>query len=69
MFDKCIQILKKSWPQESKLNRKRKKEQPKNSEANPRGNRKRGKPPRKEDIEVRNKWNNKAYLYQHKVMI
>uniref|UniRef100_A0A7N5K322 Condensin-2 complex subunit D3 n=1 Tax=Ailuropoda melanoleuca TaxID=9646 RepID=A0A7N5K322_AILME len=52
MFDKCIQILKKSWPQESKLNRKRKKEQPKNSEANPRGNRKRGKPPRKEDIEV-----------------
>ncbi|XP_044936262.1 condensin-2 complex subunit D3 isoform X2 [Mustela putorius furo] len=52
MFDKCIQILKKSWPQESNLNRKRKKEQPKNSEANPRGNRKRGKPPRKEDIEV-----------------
>uniref|UniRef100_A0A452SH16 Condensin-2 complex subunit D3 n=1 Tax=Ursus americanus TaxID=9643 RepID=A0A452SH16_URSAM len=52
MFDKCIQILKKSWPQESKLNRKRKKEQPKNSEVNPRGNRKRGKPPRKEDIEV-----------------
>uniref|UniRef100_A0A8C0K9X3 Condensin-2 complex subunit D3 n=1 Tax=Canis lupus dingo TaxID=286419 RepID=A0A8C0K9X3_CANLU len=52
MFDKCIQILKKSWPQESNLNRKRKKEQPKNSEANPRGSRKRGKPPRKEDIEV-----------------
>nr|XP_060460370.1 condensin-2 complex subunit D3 [Panthera onca] len=52
MFDKCIQILKKSWPQESNLNRKRKKEQPKNTEANPRGNRKRGKPPRKEDIEV-----------------
>ncbi|XP_072585392.1 condensin-2 complex subunit D3 isoform X2 [Vulpes vulpes] len=46
------QILKKSWPQESNLNRKRKKEQPKNSEANPRGSRKRGKPPRKEDIEV-----------------
>ncbi|XP_047549091.1 condensin-2 complex subunit D3 isoform X1 [Lutra lutra] len=52
MFDKCIQILKKSWPQESNLNRKRKKEQPKNSETNPRGNRKRGKPPRKEDIEM-----------------
>ncbi|XP_034865212.1 condensin-2 complex subunit D3 [Mirounga leonina] len=52
MFDKCILILKKSWPQESNLNRKRKKEQPKNSEANPRGNRKRGKPPRKEDTEV-----------------
>nr|XP_055161159.1 condensin-2 complex subunit D3 isoform X1 [Nyctereutes procyonoides] len=52
MFDKCVQILKKSWPQESNLNRKRKKEQTKNSEANPRGSRKRGKPPRKEDIEV-----------------
>ncbi|XP_027435223.1 condensin-2 complex subunit D3 isoform X1 [Zalophus californianus] len=52
MFDKCILILKKSWPQESSLNRKRKKEQLKNSEANPRGNRKRGKPPRKEDTEV-----------------
>uniref|UniRef100_A0A9L0I4B9 Condensin-2 complex subunit D3 n=1 Tax=Equus asinus TaxID=9793 RepID=A0A9L0I4B9_EQUAS len=52
MFDKCIQILKKSWPQESNLNRKRKKEQPKNSQANLRGNRKRGKPPRKEDIEM-----------------
>ncbi|KAF6082195.1 non-SMC condensin II complex subunit D3 [Phyllostomus discolor] len=52
MFDKCIQILKKSWPQESNLSRKRKKEQPKNSQANPRGHRKRGKPPRKEDIEM-----------------
>ncbi|XP_016072876.1 PREDICTED: condensin-2 complex subunit D3 isoform X2 [Miniopterus natalensis] len=52
MFDKCIQILKKSWPQESNLSRKRKKEQPKSSQANPRGHRKRGKPPRKEDIEM-----------------
>ncbi|KAM7051471.1 condensin-2 complex subunit D3 [Molossus nigricans] len=52
MFDKCIQILKKSWPQESNLSRKRKKEQPKNSQANPRGHRKRGKPPRREDIEM-----------------
>ncbi|XP_012585422.1 PREDICTED: condensin-2 complex subunit D3 isoform X2 [Condylura cristata] len=52
MFDKCIQTLKKSWPQESNLNRKRKKEQPKNSQANPRGNRKRGKLSRKEDIEM-----------------
>ncbi|XP_006871068.1 PREDICTED: condensin-2 complex subunit D3 [Chrysochloris asiatica] len=52
MFDKCIQILKKSWPQESNLNRKRKKEQPKNSQGNPRGNRKRGKPFRREDIEM-----------------
>ncbi|KAM9221269.1 condensin-2 complex subunit D3 isoform 1-T1 [Dugong dugon] len=52
MFDKCIQILKKSWPQESNLNRKRKKEQPKSSQGNPRGNRKRGKPLRREDIEM-----------------
>ncbi|XP_037697927.1 condensin-2 complex subunit D3 isoform X2 [Choloepus didactylus] len=52
MFDKCIQILKKSWPQESNLNRKRKKEQPKSCQANPRGNRKRVKPPRKEDVEM-----------------
>ncbi|KAM5245946.1 condensin-2 complex subunit D3 [Ctenodactylus gundi] len=52
MFDKCIQILKKSWPQESNLNRKRKKEQPRSSRTNPDGNRKRGKPPRKKDIEM-----------------
>ncbi|XP_006892915.1 PREDICTED: condensin-2 complex subunit D3 [Elephantulus edwardii] len=52
MFDKCIQILKKSWPQESNMNRKRKKEQHKSSQGNPRGNRKRGKPPRKEDYEM-----------------
>ncbi|XP_045411596.1 condensin-2 complex subunit D3 isoform X2 [Lemur catta] len=52
MFDKCIQTLKKSWPQESNLNRKRKKEQPMSSQANPRRHRKRGKPPRKEDIEM-----------------
>ncbi|XP_049713602.1 condensin-2 complex subunit D3 isoform X3 [Elephas maximus indicus] len=52
MFDKCIQILKKSWPQESNLNRKRKKKQPKGSQGNPRGNRKRGKPLRREDIEM-----------------
>lgn len=62
MFDKCIQILKKSWPQESNLSRKRKKEQPKSYQSNSRGCRKRGKPPRKEDIEVRSKWNNKTYL-------
>ncbi|XP_076968507.1 condensin-2 complex subunit D3 isoform X2 [Tamandua tetradactyla] len=52
MFDKCIQILKKSWPQGSNLNRKRKKEQPKSSQANPRGNRKRVRPPRKDDFEM-----------------
>ncbi|XP_067607724.1 condensin-2 complex subunit D3 isoform X1 [Pseudorca crassidens] len=52
MFDKCIQILKKSWPQESSLNPKRKKEQPKNAQANPRESRKRGRPPRKEEMEM-----------------
>ncbi|XP_012499729.1 PREDICTED: condensin-2 complex subunit D3 [Propithecus coquereli] len=52
MFDKCVQTLKKSWPQESNSNRKRKKEQPVSSQANPRRHRKRGKPPRKEDIEM-----------------
>ncbi|XP_058145274.1 condensin-2 complex subunit D3 isoform X2 [Dasypus novemcinctus] len=52
MFDKCIQILKKSWPQESNLTRKRKKDQPKSSQTNPRGNRKRVKPSRREDIEM-----------------
>lgn len=52
MFDKCVQILKKSWPQESSLSQKRKKEQPKNSQANPRGNKKRGRPLRKESMEM-----------------
>ncbi|XP_030685453.1 condensin-2 complex subunit D3 isoform X2 [Nomascus leucogenys] len=52
MFDKCIQTLKKSWPQESNVNRKRKKEQPKSSQANPGRHRKRGRPPRREDIEM-----------------
>lgn len=52
MFDKCIQILKKSWPQESNLTQKRKKEHSKSSKANYRRSRKRGKPPRKEDYQV-----------------
>ncbi|XP_055987450.1 condensin-2 complex subunit D3 isoform X2 [Sorex fumeus] len=53
MFDKCIQTLKKSWPEESHLNRKRKSEQPKNSQARDTGRqRKRGKLSRKEDIEM-----------------
>ncbi|XP_060035869.1 condensin-2 complex subunit D3 [Erinaceus europaeus] len=50
MFDKCIQILKKCWPQGSNLNRKRKKELPRNSQTKLRGNRKRGKLSRKEDV-------------------
>lgn len=53
MFDKCIQILKKSWPQESNLSQKRKKEHPRSSKNNHRRGRKRGKPPRKEDDQVR----------------
>ncbi|XP_076432023.1 condensin-2 complex subunit D3 isoform X2 [Peromyscus maniculatus bairdii] len=52
MFDKCIQILKKSWPQESNLSQKRKKEHPRSSKNNHRRGRKRGKPPRKEDDQV-----------------
>ncbi|XP_054985998.1 condensin-2 complex subunit D3 isoform X2 [Sorex araneus] len=53
MFDKCIQTLKKSWPEESHLNRKRKSEQPKNSQGRDTGRqRKRGKLSRKEDIEM-----------------
>ncbi|XP_008067731.1 condensin-2 complex subunit D3 [Carlito syrichta] len=52
MFDKCVQTLKKSWPQESNLNQKRKKEQPRSSQANRRENRKRGRPLRKQDIEM-----------------
>ncbi|XP_075420178.1 condensin-2 complex subunit D3 isoform X2 [Tenrec ecaudatus] len=52
MFDKCIQILKKSWPQESNLSRKRKKEPPKSSQGNSRGTRKRVKPRRRRDIEM-----------------
>ncbi|XP_029412551.1 condensin-2 complex subunit D3 isoform X3 [Nannospalax galili] len=52
MFDKCIQILKKSWPQQSNLNQKRKKEEPKSYQDNYRRSRKRGKPPRKEDIRM-----------------
>ncbi|XP_021062241.1 condensin-2 complex subunit D3 [Mus pahari] len=52
MFDKCIQILKKSWPQESNLTQKRKKEHSKSSKDNHRRGRKRGKPPRKEDYQV-----------------
>ncbi|XP_036050224.1 condensin-2 complex subunit D3 [Onychomys torridus] len=52
MFDKCIQILKKSWPQESNLTQKRKKEHPRSSKNNHRRGRKRGKPPRKEDDQV-----------------
>lgn len=52
MFDKCIQILKKSWPQESNLSQKRKKEHSKSSKDTYRRGRKRGKPPRKEDYQV-----------------
>ncbi|KAL1782413.1 condensin-2 complex subunit D3 isoform X1 [Sigmodon hispidus] len=52
MFDKCIQILKKSCPQESNFNQKRKKEHARSSKDNHKRGRKRGKPPRKEDYQV-----------------
>ncbi|XP_028619764.1 condensin-2 complex subunit D3 [Grammomys surdaster] len=52
MFDKCVQILKKSWPQESYLTHKRKKEHSKSSKDNYSRGRKRGRQPRKEDYQV-----------------
>uniref|UniRef100_A0A8D0HCJ9 Condensin-2 complex subunit D3 n=1 Tax=Sphenodon punctatus TaxID=8508 RepID=A0A8D0HCJ9_SPHPU len=51
MFDKCLQNLRKSWPQCSDLTRKRKKNQGKSSQAD-RRNKKRGKPTRKENFEM-----------------
>uniref|UniRef100_A0A8C3C597 Condensin-2 complex subunit D3 n=1 Tax=Cairina moschata TaxID=8855 RepID=A0A8C3C597_CAIMO len=46
MFDKCLQILRKSWPQEPNLMRKRKKTHAESSQPNARTNRKKGKPSR-----------------------
>ncbi|NXA51067.1 CNDD3 protein, partial [Nothocercus julius] len=51
MFDKCLQTLVKSWPQEPNL-RKRKKADAQSSQANARRNRKKGKPSRKENSNV-----------------
>ncbi|XP_062450376.1 condensin-2 complex subunit D3 [Rhea pennata] len=49
MFDKCLQTLIKSWPQEPNLTRKRKKADAQSCWANARRNRKKGKPSRKEN--------------------
>ncbi|KAI6073161.1 Condensin-2 complex subunit D3 [Aix galericulata] len=52
MFDKCLQILRKSWPQEPNLMRKRKKTHAENSQPNARTNRKKGKPSRNRSSNV-----------------
>ncbi|NWJ05203.1 CNDD3 protein, partial [Crypturellus undulatus] len=51
MFDKCLQTLVKSWPQEPNL-RKRKKADAQSSQANAGRNRKKGKPSRKENSNI-----------------
>uniref|UniRef100_A0A8B9TAD2 Condensin-2 complex subunit D3 n=1 Tax=Anas platyrhynchos TaxID=8839 RepID=A0A8B9TAD2_ANAPL len=52
MFDKCLQILRKSWPQEPNLMRKRKKTHAASSQTNARTNRKKGKPSRNRSSNV-----------------
>ncbi|XP_006068546.2 condensin-2 complex subunit D3 isoform X1 [Bubalus bubalis] len=52
IFDKCIQILKKCWPQESSSNQKRKKEQPKNTQGSSQESSKRARPHRREEVEM-----------------
>uniref|UniRef100_A0A8C3C6Q6 Condensin-2 complex subunit D3 n=1 Tax=Cairina moschata TaxID=8855 RepID=A0A8C3C6Q6_CAIMO len=52
MFDKCLQILRKSWPQEPNLMRKRKKTHAESSQPNARTNRKKGKPSRNRSSNV-----------------
>ncbi|XP_075772514.1 condensin-2 complex subunit D3-L [Pelodiscus sinensis] len=51
MFDKCLQSLGKTWPQESELTRKRKKDHAKRSQAEARRNKK-GRPTRKENFDM-----------------
>ncbi|XP_051494287.1 condensin-2 complex subunit D3 isoform X2 [Apus apus] len=51
MFDKCLHTLKKSWPQEQGLMRKRKKVLTQSSQTNARRNRKKGKPSRNGNVE------------------
>uniref|UniRef100_A0A7M4E267 Condensin-2 complex subunit D3 n=1 Tax=Crocodylus porosus TaxID=8502 RepID=A0A7M4E267_CROPO len=50
MFDKCLETLQKTWPQESDLTRKRKKNHGKSPQANTK-NKKRGRPNRRESSE------------------
>ncbi|XP_010179710.1 PREDICTED: condensin-2 complex subunit D3, partial [Mesitornis unicolor] len=51
MFDKCLQTLTKSWPQEADLMRKRKKTNTQSSQNSTRRNRKKGKPCRSSSID------------------
>uniref|UniRef100_A0A7M4FS80 Condensin-2 complex subunit D3 n=1 Tax=Crocodylus porosus TaxID=8502 RepID=A0A7M4FS80_CROPO len=51
MFDKCLETLQKTWPQESDLTRKRKKNHGKSPQANTK-NKKRGRPNRRESSEM-----------------
>ncbi|NXJ80256.1 CNDD3 protein, partial [Trogon melanurus] len=50
MFDKCLQTLTKSWPQEPDLMRKRKKMHTQSSQTNARRNKKKGKPCRNSNV-------------------
>uniref|UniRef100_A0A8C4Y8P8 Condensin-2 complex subunit D3 n=1 Tax=Gopherus evgoodei TaxID=1825980 RepID=A0A8C4Y8P8_9SAUR len=52
MFDKCLQTLRKSWPQGCELTRKRKKDHAKSSQAEARRNKKKGRPTRKESFDI-----------------
>uniref|UniRef100_A0A8C8SZX6 Condensin-2 complex subunit D3 n=1 Tax=Pelusios castaneus TaxID=367368 RepID=A0A8C8SZX6_9SAUR len=52
MFDKCLQTLRKSWPQGSELARKRKKDHPKSSQAEARRNKKKGRLTRKKNFDM-----------------
>uniref|UniRef100_A0A8C8SVB2 Condensin-2 complex subunit D3 n=1 Tax=Pelusios castaneus TaxID=367368 RepID=A0A8C8SVB2_9SAUR len=52
MFDKCLQTLRKSWPQGSELARKRKKDHPKSSQAEARRNKKKGRLTRKKNFDI-----------------
>ncbi|NXS51428.1 CNDD3 protein, partial [Brachypteracias leptosomus] len=51
VFDKCLQTLTKSWPQEQDQMRKRKKTHTQSSQTNARRNRKKGKPHRNSNME------------------
>ncbi|XP_053547485.1 condensin-2 complex subunit D3 [Bombina bombina] len=52
LFDKCVSILEKTWPQDPDSNRKRKKDTTKSSQGEPRGGRKRPRPTRREEPEL-----------------
>ncbi|MBN3304121.1 CNDD3 protein, partial [Amia calva] len=51
LFDKCLDTVRKTWPQDLDSGKKRKKETAKSSQGDPKG-RKRAKPPRREDREL-----------------